>query len=496
VELRTYGSRALLVTPAHLASLIDHPDVVEIVPGAETVVVIVSDTDALDSVRRTVEALEGADDRGGRDDASTREVVLDVVYDGDDLVDVADAAGLTIEDVVALHSGAIYRCDFCGFAPGFAYLSGLGPRLHLPRRATPRPSVPAGSVAIAGPYTAAYPSASPGGWHLLGRTDATLWDLDADPPALIMPGTTVRFNPIWAGSVPDTARIPPRRRIGTNPAQIGGSPGLRVVNAGVATSLQDRGRPGYAYLAVPGSGAVDRRSADLVNRLVGNPPEAAVLETAGGLVLEAIAPAMVADSTTGAVHALVPGRTIAVDPAVGETWGYLAVRGGFAAAPVLGSRSWDSLSKLGPQPAQTGDTLAVGDDPGRPVATEQAPHPPPEPTTVVRVGIGPRADWFAPEALGVLTSTEWSVTATSRVGVRLGGPPLVRTNTAELPSEGLVVGAIQVPPDGQPVVMLADHPTTGGYPVITVVDESDVGRLAQCPPGSAVRFRAIEQMAR
>ena len=141
---------------------------------------------------------------------------------------------------------------------GFAYLSGLDPRLHLPRRATPRPSVPAGSVAIAGPYTAAYPSASPGGWHLLGRTDATLWDLDADPPALITPGTTVRFNPIWAGSVPNTARIPPRRRSGTNPAQIGGSPVLRVVNAGVATSLQDRGRPGYAHLGVPGSGAVDR----------------------------------------------------------------------------------------------------------------------------------------------------------------------------------------------------------------------------------------------
>ena len=132
---------------------------------------------------------------GGRD-GSDREVVLDVVYDGDDLGDVAGAAGLTVEEVVEIHSGALYGCDFCGFAPGFAYLSGLDPRLHLPRRATPRTSVPAGSVAIAGPYTAAYPSASPGGWHLLGRTDATMWDLGADPPALITPGATVRFRPV------------------------------------------------------------------------------------------------------------------------------------------------------------------------------------------------------------------------------------------------------------------------------------------------------------
>ena len=424
------------------------------------------------------------------DDALTREVVLDVVYDGDDLVDVADAAGLTIEDVVALHSGATYRCDFCGFAPGFAYLSGLGPRLHLPRRATPRPSVPAGSVAIAGPYTAAYPSASPGGWHLLGRTDTTLWDLDADPPALITPGTTVRFNPIWAGSVPNTARIPPRSRSGTNPAQIGGSPVVRVVNAGVATSLQDRGRPGYAYLGVPGSGAVDRRSADLVNRLVGNPPESAVVETAGGLVLEVIDPVVVADSATGAVRALTAGETIALNPAPGELWAYLAVRGGIDMEPVLGSRSWDSLSRLGPRPLQPGDHLVAGEDPGQPVATDQAPHPPSEQASVVRTRVGPRADWFTPEALVLLTSMDYTVTSTSRVGVRLSGPPLTRTNATELPSEGLVLGAIQVPPDGQPVVMLADHPTTGGYPVIAVVDESDVGRLAQCPPGSAVRFRA------
>ena len=270
-----------------------------------------------------------------------------------------------------------------------------------------------------------------------------------------------------------------------------GSGVLRVVNAGVATSMQDRGRPGYAYLGVPGSGAVDRASADLVNRLVGNPPEAAVLETAGGLVLEAIAPVTVAESATGAVRALTAGQTIVANPAEGQLWAYLAVRGGLELEQVLGSLSWDSLSKLGPRPPQPGETFAGGSDPGEPVVTDQAPrHPPSEQSTVVRARVGPRADWFTEQAVNDLTRTDWTVASSSRVGVRLSGPVLTRARDHELPSEGLVTGAIQVPPDGQPVVMLADHPTTGGYPVIAVVDDADIGRLAQRPPGTTVRFCA------
>jgi KipI family sensor histidine kinase inhibitor len=485
VEVRRYGSRALLVTPREVAPLIEHPDVVEVVPGAETVLVVVRGADVVDTVADWVAGLEGAVARTGASDGFDRTVVLDSVYDGDDLDAVADAAGLSVDEVVEIHSGGTYRCDFCGFAPGFAYLSGLDRRLQLPRRATPRTSVPAGSVAIAGPYTAAYPSASPGGWHLLGRTDATLWDLGADPPALITPGTTVRFRPV------DRSGRSQSRNPGLRATTSRERPVLRVVNAGVATSVQDRGRPGYAYLGVPGSGAVDRRLGDLVNRLVGNPSDAAVLETAGGLVLEAIAPATVADSATGAVQALVAGQRIAVNPAAGELWAYVAVRGGLDVDQVLGSRSWDSLSKLGPQPLQPEDALAAGPDPGEPVATDQAPPPAPSgQTTVIRARLGPRVDWFTEQAVDLLKSATWTVASTSRVGARLGGPALTRVRGDELPSEGLVTGAIQVPPDGQPVVMLADHPTTGGYPVIAVVDDADVGRLAQRPPGTTVRFRA------
>jgi biotin-dependent carboxylase-like uncharacterized protein len=262
-----------------------------------------------------------------------------------------------------------------------------------------------------------------------------------------------------------------------------------VVAAGVATSLQDQGRAGFAHLAVPASGAVDRRAADLVNRLVGHDAGAAVLETAGGLVLEAVAPAVVADSTSGGLHALMAGDRLHLEPASGEVWAYVAVRGGFATERVLGSLSWDTLSRIGPRPPQPGDVLAAGRDPGRPVATDQAPRHPVEHPTVVRVRVGPRADWVTPSALDQLTDTDWTVSTTSRVGVRLEGPPLERIRHTELPSEGLVSGAIQVPPDGRPVVMLADHPTTGGYPVLAVVDESELGRVAQRPSGSALRFR-------
>lgn len=130
------------------------------------------------------------------DESSAAEVSVPVRYGGADLLDVAAACGLSPEAVSALHAGGEYVAAFCGFAPGFAYLTGLPPRLQLPRRPTPRTSVPAGSVAIAGHYTAVYPAASPGGWSLIGHTDLPLWDVTADPPAVIRPGTRVRFRDV------------------------------------------------------------------------------------------------------------------------------------------------------------------------------------------------------------------------------------------------------------------------------------------------------------
>ena len=168
------------------------PDVEEVVPAATTVLVRLRPGRDRMVVAEWLSALapdEAAPSDGGND------VELTVDYDGVDLDDVAAATGLTTDEVVELHAMRRYTCAFCGFAPGFGYLTGLDERLHLPRRATPRTTVPAGAVAIAAGYSAVYPSPSPGGWHLIGRTDARLWDPRRAHPALLRPGTTVRFVP-------------------------------------------------------------------------------------------------------------------------------------------------------------------------------------------------------------------------------------------------------------------------------------------------------------
>jgi len=263
---------------------------------------------------------------------------------------------------------------------------------------------------------------------------------------------------------------------------------LDVVAPGIATTVQDLGRTGYAALGVPGAGAVDRAMAALVNRLVGNPAWAAVIETAGGLAVRPTGPVVIATSAELAVRTIGAGETIAVAPAVGSWWAYLAVRGGVDVAPVLGSRSRDTLSALGPPPPTAGDRLPVGPDPGTPLTVDTAAVATP-PDHVV-VWPGPRADWFTAEALTDLVSTTWAVgPASNRVGVRLAGARLRRAVDDELPSEGLVTGAVQVPADGQPVVMSRDHPTTGGYPVIAVVDPRHLDAFLQRPPGATARFR-------
>jgi KipI family sensor histidine kinase inhibitor len=170
----------------HAADLVE-----EIVPGARTVLVVVHEQRLLPAVREQIEAAPATAEH----QEAPKEVVIAVRYDGEDLADVARLAGLSVQEVVRRHSEARYVVEFIGFAPGFGYLTGLDPALHLPRLDSPRASVPAGSVAIAGPYTAVYPRASPGGWRLLGRTDAVLFDVDADPPSRLVAGAVVRFEP-------------------------------------------------------------------------------------------------------------------------------------------------------------------------------------------------------------------------------------------------------------------------------------------------------------
>lgn len=278
---------------------------------------------------------------------------------------------------------------------------------------------------------------------------------------------------------------------------------IEVLRSGPLTTIQDLGRPGYAHLGVGRSGAVDRPSLTLANRLVGNPEGAAALElTFGGLALRATEPLTVAltgalcETTSGgrgrdpfAPLSLEAGDVLEIGMPSHGVRTYLAVRGGIDCEPVLGSRSTDLLSHLGPGRLCDGDRLRVGRPGGPAPGVDVAPvrRLPDEP--VLRVVPGPRADWFTPAALGVLGRTRYETTSSSdRVGVRLAGPPLERSRTDELPSEGMVEGAVQVPPDGHPVIFLADHPVTGGYPVIAVLHPDDVSVAAQLRPGQPVRF--------
>jgi biotin-dependent carboxylase-like uncharacterized protein len=271
---------------------------------------------------------------------------------------------------------------------------------------------------------------------------------------------------------------------------------LTVLASGPLTTVQDGGRPGQGALGVGRSGACDRATARLANRLVGNDPDAAVLEaTLGGLVLRAGADLVVV--TTGArcsgAHnapvVLRSGRELRLGlPATGLRT-YVAVRGGIAVEPVLGSRSTDLLSGLGPPVLSPGDVLPVGRAAGPMPGVDLAPVPdPPGGDVTVRVLPGPRTDWFAdPDAL---TRAPWTVTGESnRIGLRLAGVALERVRPGELPSEGMVRGALQVPPSGQPVLFLADAPVTGGYPVIGYVADADVDRCGQVRPGQTLRFR-------
>jgi len=281
---------------------------------------------------------------------------------------------------------------------------------------------------------------------------------------------------------------------------------LTVLEPGPLTTVQDLGRRGYAHLGVSPSGAADRGSLGLANRLVGNPAPTPALEcTLGGLSIK-----LDADRTaalTGApAPALINGRPVA-DPrrfrlfegnvlTVGRpTVGlrtYLALSGGLLVPPVLGGRGYDVLAGHGPRPLQAADTLTVGADrPPPPVPVELAVGPCPAGTATVRFRWGPRHTLFSAEDRNHFIRTGWRVsTECNRVGARLRGGRL-NIGDAALASEGMVRGAIQVPPSGEPIVFLSDHPTTGGYPVVGVVTETDLDLVAQATPGTEIRFRPL-----
>jgi biotin-dependent carboxylase-like uncharacterized protein len=280
---------------------------------------------------------------------------------------------------------------------------------------------------------------------------------------------------------------------------------LIVVRAGALTTVQDDGRPGMAHLGVPRSGALDRAAHHLANRLVGNSEGAPVLETTiDGVGLRVQADADIA--VTGALaDVAVDGRPVGwsmrvrvragqrleIGRAQAGVRNYIAVAGGIAIEPVLGSVSRDLLSGLGPSPLATGDRIELGEPAGPVPAIDMSPYPQPVDKIELVLHPGPRADWLSDAGRKTLAAGTWTVApASNRIALRLDGPPVRRSRHDELPSEGIVVGAVQSLPDGGLVVFLADHPTTGGYPVVAVVDPGCLDACAQARPGAEVRLRA------
>jgi biotin-dependent carboxylase-like uncharacterized protein len=295
--------------------------------------------------------------------------------------------------------------------------------------------------------------------------------------------------------------------------------GLEVLTPGPLSTVQDLGRPGVAELGIGCSGAADRASFTLANQIVGNSSSAAGIEiTFGGLAVEARGEVLVAvtgapcplrttPDTGGVLNTPFPlrhrQRLTVGRPRTGVRT-YLAVRGGLDVEAVLGSRSTDLLAGIGPARLTAGSYLGVADDTAAdPVADRAAADPvlavtaPPAGVVGLSVVPGPRDDWFTLDAVRLLTAVPYEVSSESnRIGMRLQGPELVRARRSELPSEGLVPGSLQVPPDGRPTLLLADHPVTGGYPVIAVVIRADVDRAAQARPGQLLRFFLLREPIR
>jgi KipI family sensor histidine kinase inhibitor len=487
------------------------PDgVTELVPGACTVLVnfdarVTTATALIDAIKsRPPIAIQTH---------SQNLTEIPVHYDGDDLDEVASQLGISRQEVIGRHTGVDWFVAFTGFAPGYAYMTSTDELLStVPRRSVPRTRVPSGAVAIAGGFSAVYPKASPGGWQLLGQTRTPMWDLSRDPPALLQPGQRVRFvdvGPLVGSSDgPATDLVPAARSQMTR--------GIEVMTVGVQALIQDLGRPHRASQGVAASGAVDSGSLRRANRLVGNPLDAACIELAhGGFSARSIGDNVV--SVTGAQgpltfvassgeqweisrnapFAMCDGDRLLVGEPIAGVRYYIAVRGSFIGEGALGSLSFDTLAQIGPAPLRQGDRLEVA----RLQYATPVMHPDPDPPSLparheivaLDVILGPRTDWFDEQSLAVLCSQEWKVSPHSnRVGVRLEGDlPLGRSVTRELPSEGTVLGAIQVPASGQPVIFLADHPVTGGYPVIASIAPWHMDTAGQLAVGTSIRFRAV-----
>jgi KipI family sensor histidine kinase inhibitor len=440
--------------------------------------------------------------------------LVPICYGGDygpDLDALAGERGLTVREVVDLHCEPEYGVYFLGFMPGFAYMGTVPAEIAAPRLPSPRVRVPAGSVGIASSQTGIYPFSSPGGWRLIGRTNLPLWDPYRNPPAFFAAGDKVRFVPTGTldESEPTTLSIAKPER-----------PVFQVLEGGPMTTIQDAGRPGYGAVGLCQGGWSDSGAAMPANALVGNDAGAAVLEMIwGGPALKALRTTTIA--LQGAdFGCTVDGRRVPVglswlvragsivrfaqqQPGPGGALAYLAVTGGFEVSRLLGSAATylpAAFGGIAGRSIRAEDVLGCGVEFAPPAALagrQTLSNRPVPPASNMRLHFipyeGPGS--AGKEAIAALAATEWAVMPENdRVGTRLrsvDGQVSAPAGSGEVISFGVVRGAIQLPPNGNPVLLGPDHQTTGGYPVIGVLSEVDWAIAAQLSPGSTVRFSAI-----
>lgn len=494
----------------------DEPGIVDLIPSYTTVVMQFDpeETDG-SQLHAVVESIwSELSDTPDVDAPQAREISIPVVYGGEygpDLDEIAEHTGLSSDDVIRRHHEATYTVGALGFAPGFAFLIGLPPELETPRRSSPRTRVPPGSVAIGGAQTGIYSFPTPGGWSLIGRTPRVMFDPERQSEDELRPGDRIRFVPTSAAEAPPFGESAPES------VPTGFSTGaLEIAEGGVQTSVQDLGRPGQGRHGITPGGALDRSALIAGNRLLGNPDGAAALEWSllpptirfqenVEIVMTGADPGWRVGDAPMPIGELVTvgaGEEVRADPSrriVGAR-GYLCVAGGIDVPEVRQSRALDLSAGFGGgygRPLKRGDRLPIERrQSDSPLADNQdiqgtVVDPASDPFRVTR---GPQAERFDEAAWPTFLSEAFTVDAQSnRMGLRLNGPTILPHKGADVISEGLVTGAIQITGSGQPIVLLAGRATIGGYTKIATVIEADHDRLGQLPPGATVRFDEVSQ---
>jgi len=438
------------------------------------------------------------------EEAPPRVVEIPTQYGGLDLERVAAHAGLSVEEVVERHATPLYRVHCLGFSPGFPYLGGLDPRLATPRLPSPRVRVDAGSVAIGGEQTGIYSVPGPGGWNLIGRTAVPLFRPDAatlEEAVLLRAGDRLRFMPVDLTSGPGAVE---------SGCPMASNAVVEVLATGVGLTVQDGGRPGVSAYGIPPGGPMDPAAARWANRLVGNPEEAPVLELClqgqrlrilrdVWLGLTGASPGIPGKGTGWSAFRVRAGDVLEFPPGPAGVWSYLAVPGGWEGTRALGSASTLAKAALGTL-LRPGLFLGVASGACPPIPESTAGRrvhgseiPSYQDPVRIRIWPGPQWESFTPEDRDGFTRVDWTVSPQSdRSGYRLLGPTL-KPHPAEILSEPVLPGSIQVPAGGQPIVTMPDGPTVGGYPKIAVVDPGDLWAVAQCRPGRSLRFVMAER---